>query len=131
LAGFRTGHYKVLVATDVAARGLDVPDVSHVVNFDLPQESETYIHRIGRTARMGKSGQALSLVMPDEGASLRGIERMLGVKLQRASVAGFQAPAIAAHQQETIARPSATQHTLRGRRRDNGFSRYKKVSART
>jgi ATP-dependent RNA helicase RhlE len=132
LAGFRKGHYKVLVATDVAARGLDVPDVSHVVNFDLPEESETYIHRIGRTARMGKSGQALSLVMPGEGASLRGIERMLGVKLQRASVAGFQAPEIAAHKQETIARPPVTRHRpLRGQRRDNGFSPRKKFSANT
>ncbi len=127
LAGFRTGHYKVLVATDVAARGLDVPDVSHVVNFDLPDESETYIHRIGRTARMGKSGQALSLVMPEDGASLRGIERMLGVKLQRESIAGFQAPEITAHKAETTARPPVTRHRpAGGRRRDTDFSSRKK-----
>jgi ATP-dependent RNA helicase RhlE len=127
LAGFRTGHYKVLVATDVAARGLDVPEVSHVVNFDLPQESETYIHRIGRTARMGKSGQALSLVMPEEGASLRGIERMLGVKLQRAGVTGFQAPDITAHKQDAVSRPPVTPHRpLRGRSRTDGFAARKK-----
>lgn len=127
LAGFRKGHYKVLVATDVAARGLDVPDVSHVVNFDLPEESETYIHRIGRTARMGKSGQALSLVMPEEGASLRGIERMLGVRLQRASIAGFQAPEISVHKQEATVRPPVTRHRpVLSRRRDNDFSSRKK-----
>ena len=67
LAGFRKGHYAVLVATDVASRGLDIPDVSHVINFDLPDTPDSYIHRIGRTARMGKSGEALSLVMPEDG----------------------------------------------------------------
>ena len=66
LAGFRNRTYRVMVATDVAARGLDIPDVSHVINYDLPDESENYIHRIGRTARMGKSGEALSLVTPEE-----------------------------------------------------------------
>lgn len=94
IAGFRQGHHKVLVATDIAARGLDIPDVSHVVNFDLPMESETYIHRIGRTARMGKSGQALSLVIPDEGVYLRAIERKLGISLQRGSIAGFNLASI-------------------------------------
>jgi ATP-dependent RNA helicase RhlE len=110
LAGFRKGDYSVLVATDVAARGLDIPDVTHVVNFDLPEESDTYIHRIGRTARMGRSGQALSLVMPEEGASLHGIERTLGVRLERVSVAGFHAPDIAPHKQEVRTRPALARH---------------------
>ena len=70
LAGFRKGTYRVLVATDVAARGLDIADVSHVINFDLPDGSDSYIHRIGRTARMGKAGEALSLVTPEERVSL-------------------------------------------------------------
>jgi ATP-dependent RNA helicase RhlE len=127
MAGFRKGHYSVLVATDVAARGLDVPDVSHVFNFDLPEESDTYIHRIGRTARMGKSGQALSLVMPEEGASLRGIERMLGIRLERASVAGFHAPEIAPHKPETTARPPLPRpRAPRPGRRENDFSPRKK-----
>jgi superfamily II DNA/RNA helicase len=76
----------VLVATDIAARGLDIAGVSHVVNFDLPEAVDAYIHRIGRTARMGKSGEALSLVVPGDEGSLRGIERTLGVRLERASV---------------------------------------------
>jgi ATP-dependent RNA helicase RhlE len=118
LAGFRKGQYAVLVATDVAARGLDIPDVSHVINFDLPNEPDSYIHRIGRTARMGKSGEALSLVMPEDGGSLRGIERMLGLKLERAKAGGFEAPDLAAHRQETIARPPVMRHTPpRDRRR--------------
>ncbi|HKV53848.1 MAG TPA: DEAD/DEAH box helicase, partial [Candidatus Binataceae bacterium] len=94
LAGFRKRSYNVLVATDVAARGLDIMDVSHVINFDLPEVSDSYIHRVGRTARMGKSGAALSLVMPEDGPSLHEIERALGVKLERAELAGFETPEI-------------------------------------
>ena len=91
LAGFRAAAYRVLVATDVAARGLDIPDVSHVINYDLPEEAEGYVHRIGRTARMGKSGQAVSLVTPEERALLGQIERALRIKLERENVEGFEA----------------------------------------
>ncbi len=95
LAGFRKGAYRVLVATDVAARGLDISDVSHVINFDLPDAPDSYIHRIGRTARMGKSGHALSLVTPEDLQSLNQIERTLGKKLKRETIAGFEAPVLA------------------------------------
>jgi ATP-dependent RNA helicase RhlE len=110
LAGFRKGHYAVLVATDVASRGLDIPDVSHVINFDLPDAPDSYIHRIGRTARMGKFGEALSLVMPEDALSLRGIERMLGVKLDRAKIGGFEPPDLAAYKQMTVARQPVVRH---------------------
>ncbi len=94
LSGFRRGSYRVLVATDIAARGLDIPDVSHVINFDLPDASDTYIHRIGRTARMGKSGEALTLVTPEERGALGDLEKRLGRKLDRTTVAGFEPPAL-------------------------------------
>jgi ATP-dependent RNA helicase RhlE len=96
LAGFRAGAYRILVATDVAARGLDIDDVSHVINYDLPEVAEGYVHRIGRTARMGKSGVALSLVTPEERANLGQIERALKIKLERENVEGFEALEIVA-----------------------------------
>ena len=77
LAAFRAGQLKVLVATDVAARGIDIPEVRHVYNFDLPNVAENYVHRIGRTARAGASGQAVAFVAPAEMADLRAIEGLL------------------------------------------------------
>lgn len=81
LGGFKDGSIRVLVATDIAARGIDVDGVSHVVNFDLPNVSEQYVHRIGRTARAGKSGMALSFCSRDEVAYLRDIEKLIRQKL--------------------------------------------------
>ncbi len=78
LAAFRRGDVKTLVATDIAARGIDVDGISHVVNFDLPDVPETYVHRIGRTARAGAEGIAISLCAPEERASLRSIEKLIG-----------------------------------------------------
>lgn len=81
LKGFREGRVRVLVATDIASRGLDIDDVSHVINYDLPEEPETYIHRIGRTARAGDDGTAISFCSAEERDDLRGIEKMLGQKI--------------------------------------------------
>jgi len=81
LAAFRSGSVKLLVATDIAARGIDVDGVSHVVNYDLPAVPEAYVHRIGRTARAGRSGIAISLCDPTERNLLRGIERLIGRSL--------------------------------------------------
>jgi len=81
IKGFRTGDIRVLVATDIAARGIDIPGVSHVFNYELPNVAEQYVHRIGRTARNGADGIAMSFVAPDEKAYLRDIERLTRVKL--------------------------------------------------
>jgi len=96
LDGFRSGRYRVLIATDIAARGIDVPQIAHVVNFDLPHTAEDYIHRIGRTARAEASGRATSFAAPEEHAQLRVIERHLGHPVARAHAGGEQAPRHAA-----------------------------------
>ncbi|PYM75193.1 MAG: ATP-dependent helicase [Candidatus Rokuibacteriota bacterium] len=83
LDGFRSGRYRVLIATDIAARGIDVPEIAHVVNFDLPHTAEDYIHRIGRTARADASGRATSFAAPEELAQLRTIEQHLGHPVPR------------------------------------------------
>jgi ATP-dependent RNA helicase DeaD len=86
IAGFRDGRADILVATDVASRGLDIPDVSHVLNYDIPLDPEAYVHRIGRTARAGKSGTAITFVTPREWGLLKTVERLTRVKLQRIPV---------------------------------------------
>jgi ATP-dependent RNA helicase RhlE len=83
LEGFRAGRYRVLVATDIAARGVDVEGVSNVVNYDVPHEAETYIHRVGRTARAQRRGEALTLVSRDEQMDFARIERLLGYSIPR------------------------------------------------
>ncbi|MDT0558268.1 DEAD/DEAH box helicase [Ichthyenterobacterium sp. W332] len=90
LAGFKTGKVRVLVATDIAARGLDIPLLPHVVNFELPNISEDYVHRIGRTGRAGANGQALSLVSADETSYLKGIEKLIDQKIEVEIIEGFE-----------------------------------------
>jgi ATP-dependent RNA helicase RhlE len=90
LAGFKSGSVKVLVATDIAARGLDIPLLPHVVNFELPNISEDYVHRIGRTGRAGANGKAISLVSADETSYLRDIEKLIGEKIEVEIVEGFE-----------------------------------------
>ena len=79
---FKTGKARVLVATDIAARGIDIDDISHVINFELPNEPESYVHRIGRTARAGGTGIAISFCDPSERAYLRDIERIIRMKIE-------------------------------------------------
>ena len=91
LAGFKDGSVTALVATDIAARGLDIPLLPHVINFELPNIPEDYVHRIGRTGRAGASGEAISLFSPDETVFLRDIEKLIGLKLPKEQIAGFEA----------------------------------------
>lgn len=90
LAGFKNGSVRVLVATDIAARGLDIPLLPHVINFELPNISEDYVHRIGRTGRAGASGEAISLVSADETSYLRDIEKLIDMKIDVEVVEGFE-----------------------------------------
>jgi ATP-dependent RNA helicase RhlE len=99
LNGFKGGTYQIMVATDIAARGLDVESISHVINFDMPDTADAYIHRIGRTGRAERTGDAFTLVSPEDDDMVRQLERIMGHKLPRATLADFdyKAPAPAVH----------------------------------
>ncbi len=105
LADFKAGTVRILVATDIAARGLDIDQLPHVVNFELPNVDEDYVHRIGRTGRAGRSGEAISLVAPDEEKLLKSIERMTRQKIADGDLMGFDASTIEAEKPEVRERP--------------------------
>ncbi|WP_460120098.1 DEAD/DEAH box helicase [Pseudomonas sp. S2_C03] len=105
LADFKAGSVRILVATDIAARGLDIDQLPHVVNFELPNVDEDYVHRIGRTGRAGRSGEAISLVAPDEEKLLKSIERMTKQKIADGDLMGFDASAVEAEKPEVRERP--------------------------
>ncbi|MBA1276510.1 MULTISPECIES: DEAD/DEAH box helicase [Pseudomonadaceae] len=100
LADFKANQVRILVATDIAARGLDIDQLPHVVNFELPNVEEDYVHRIGRTGRAGRSGEAISLVAPDEEKLLKGIERMTKQRIPDGDLMGFDASTIEAEKPE-------------------------------
>jgi ATP-dependent RNA helicase RhlE len=89
LEDFKSGNVRVLVATDIAQRGLDISGITHVINYDVPQQAEDYVHRIGRTGRAAKEGDAFTFMAPDEIAMVRTIERVIGKEIPRISVPGF------------------------------------------
>ena len=107
LDGFRNGQVRVLVATDIAARGIDVSQISHVINYDLPDTAEAYTHRIGRTGRMANLGMALSLVTQDDLPMLRTIERLLRQPLERRKLAGFDLEAALVERPDAAPAPAA------------------------
>ncbi|MCZ4320805.1 DEAD/DEAH box helicase [Pseudomonas anguilliseptica] len=125
LADFKANKVRILVATDIAARGLDIDQLPHVVNFELPNVEEDYVHRIGRTGRAGRSGEAISLVAPDEEKLLKGIERMTKQKIPDGDLLGFDASTVEAERPEVReprqprgAKPEGERHG--GGRKDKG-----------
>lgn len=105
LDGFRDGTFQILVATDIAARGIDVSQVSHVINYDIPDTAEAYVHRIGRTGRAAKSGDAFTLVTGEDGVMVRTIERKLNASIERRTVEGFDYKVPAPRKDTEFARP--------------------------
>jgi len=89
LKGFKSGHHDIMVATDIAARGLDVESISHVINYDMPDTADAYIHRIGRTGRAQRTGDAFTLVTPEDNDMIRTLERIMGAPIKRETLDGF------------------------------------------
>ena len=109
LDAFRSGEAKLLIASDVAARGLDIPDVSHVFNFDVPHHADDYVHRIGRTGRAGKTGTAITIVGPGDGKAVAEIEKLIGQSIPWADALPVEAA------QADAAAPAEAHTTLANR----------------
>lgn len=105
LDGFRDGSYQILVATDIAARGIDVSSISHVINYDMPDTTDAYTHRIGRTGRAAKTGDAFTFITREDEDTVRGIERVLGEKIERRTLKGFDYKKPAPARDSEFARP--------------------------
>jgi ATP-dependent RNA helicase RhlE len=120
LKGFRDGRYEVLVATDIAARGLDIANVSHVINFDVPQHPEDYVHRIGRTGRAMETGDAFTLMVAEDGQHMAAIERFIGSKIERVKLEGFNYKYTALFDEATDKR-SAYERKVKGVRIRGGY----------
>jgi ATP-dependent RNA helicase RhlE len=114
LDGFRAGTYQVLVATDIAARGIDVQAISHVINYDIPDTTDAYIHRIGRTGRAERTGDALTMITPDDDTTVRALERTLGHAIPRRTLDGFD---YGSPPPQMAPRPPARHAPPRGNRR--------------
>ena len=109
LSGFKNGHFHIMVATDIAARGLDVESISHVINFDMPDTADAYIHRIGRTGRAQRTGDAFTFVTPEDNDMIRQLERIMGGPIKRETFADFDysppAPPRSGHERREGTRP--------------------------
>lgn len=112
LRGFRDGRYEVLVATDIAARGLDIANVSHVINYDVPQHPEDYVHRIGRTGRAEHAGDAFTIMVAEDSSHVLAIERFIGQKIPRTRLEGFPYKYTALFEQE---KPGASSAPIKAR----------------
>ncbi|MDQ7087939.1 MAG: C-terminal helicase domain-containing protein [Acidobacteriota bacterium] len=120
LDAFRKGDVPVMVATDVAARGIDVTDIDLVVNFDLPRGSEEYIHRVGRTGRAERAGSAVSLAAPGDEGKLAEIEKMLGEPIPRQELPGIETPARGSYTPRRSGRGGGSREGGRRRRPGRG-----------
>jgi len=129
LAGFKSGKYEIMVATDIAARGIDVAGVTHVINYDVPENPEDYVHRIGRTGRAQAVGDAFTLVMPENASDIRDIERFIGQKIPELRLEGFDyKPLTARPSQSAQQRPRGS---LPGQIRHSGsFNRHRQGRGR-
>ncbi|MCL4129396.1 UNVERIFIED_CONTAM: hypothetical protein GTU68_065436 [Idotea baltica] len=112
MKGFKSGEYKMLVATDIAARGIDISSISHVINYDVPSTPEIYTHRIGRTGRASKSGEAFTLVSLDDQKMIKAIEKLLGKPLESRKIEDFN------YEQERLGDPSGKHQSPRVRNRN-------------
>src|SRR5580700_9766975 len=121
LRGFRDGHFEVLVATDIAARGLDIADVSHVVNYDVPQHPEDYIHRIGRTGRAENTGDAFSLMVAEDAQHVHAIERFIGKKVERIKLENFNYKYTALFEEGKPGAPTGYPGKVKGVRLSGGY----------
>ena len=118
LSAFRRGEFRVLVATDVAARGLDITDIDLVINFDVPMQANEYVHRIGRTGRAHRSGRAITLVTENDGRRVGEIEQLLGYRVERSTLEGFPydtGPAPRSGERNAGARPRRPRSSGSGR----------------
>ena len=121
LQGFRNGRFEVLVATDIAARGLDIADVSHVINYDVPQHPEDYIHRIGRTGRAEATGDAFTLMVAEDSKHVASIERFISQKIPRTKLEGFNYKYTALFEEGKPGQPAGFERRVRGARITGGY----------
>jgi ATP-dependent RNA helicase RhlE len=121
LKGFREGRFEVLVATDIAARGLDIEDVSHVINFDVPQHPEDYVHRIGRTGRAQATGDAFTLMVAEDSKHMMAIERFIGKKIERVKLDGFNYKYTALFEEGKAGQQTIHERRIRGVRLSGGY----------
>jgi ATP-dependent RNA helicase RhlE len=121
LKGFRGGRYELLVATDIAARGLDIADVSHVINYDVPQHPEDYIHRIGRTGRAENSGDAFTLMVAEDAQHVHAIERFIGKKVERIKLENFNYKYTALFEEGKPGQPTGYPGKVKGVRLSGGY----------
>ncbi|MEZ6189093.1 MAG: C-terminal helicase domain-containing protein [Planctomycetota bacterium] len=115
LSGFREGNLHLMIATDVAARGLDIQGVSHVFNYDVPENPEDYVHRVGRTARMGKSGRAFTFITKADGGFLTEIEKLINKEVPYFDVSGYRCEATEEERARRERRPKPDDHPMAGK----------------